>query len=52
MVRGRGQVQELVYSAPVNYRMSPRNAADIFQEVRMDPHAELTNLRKPSALGG
>ncbi len=44
--------KNLVYSAPVKYRMSPQDAADIFQEVWVDLHAELKNLRKPGALGG
>jgi len=44
--------KNLVYSAPMKYRMSPEDAADIFQEVWVDLHAELRNLRKPGALGG
>jgi RNA polymerase sigma factor (sigma-70 family) len=44
--------KNLVYSAPVKYRMSPEDAADIFQDVWVDLHAELKNLRKPEALGG
>ena len=44
--------KNLVYSAPVKYRMSPQDAADIFQEVWVDLYAELKNLRKPGALGG
>jgi RNA polymerase sigma factor (sigma-70 family) len=44
--------KNLVYSAPMKYRMSPQDAADIFQEVWVDLHAELKNLRKPGALGG
>jgi RNA polymerase sigma factor (sigma-70 family) len=42
----------LVYSAPVKYRMTPQDAADIFQEVWLDLYTELGNLRKPGALGG
>ena len=44
--------KNLVYSAPLKYRMSPQDAADIFQEVWVDLYAELGNLRKPGALGG
>ena len=44
--------KNLVYSAPLKYRMSPQDAADIFQEVWVELHAELKNLRKPGALGG
>ena len=44
--------KNLVYSARVNYRMSPQDAADIFQEVWVDLYVELKNLRKPGALGG
>ena len=43
--------QNLVYSAPVKYRMTPQDAADIFQEVWVELHAELKNVRKPGALG-
>ena len=42
----------LVYSAPVRYHMTPQDAADIFQEVWLDLYTELSNLRKPGALGG
>ena len=42
----------LVYSAPMKYRMTPQDAADIFQEVWLDLYNELGNLRKPGALGG
>ncbi len=44
--------KNLVYSAPVKYRMSDADAADIFQEVWVDLHAELRNLRAPGALRG
>ena len=44
--------KNLVYSAPVKYRMSPQDAADIFQEVWVELYSELKNLRKPGALGG
>jgi RNA polymerase sigma factor (sigma-70 family) len=43
--------KNLVYSAPLKYRMSPQDAADIFQEVWTDLYSELKNLRKPGALG-
>jgi RNA polymerase sigma factor (sigma-70 family) len=42
----------LVYSVPVRYRMSPQDAADIFQEVWLDLYSELPNLREPGALRG
>jgi RNA polymerase sigma factor (sigma-70 family) len=42
----------LVYSAPVKYRMSREDAADVYQEVWLDLVAELPTLRKPGALGG
>jgi len=44
--------KNLVYSAPIKYRMSPQDAADVFQEVWLDLYTELANLRKPGALGG
>jgi RNA polymerase sigma factor (sigma-70 family) len=44
--------KNLVYSAPIKYRMSPQDAADVFQEVWLDLYTELGNLRKPGALGG
>jgi RNA polymerase sigma factor (sigma-70 family) len=44
--------KNLVYSAPVKYRMLPQDASDIFQEVWTDLYTELKNLRKPGALGG
>ncbi len=42
----------LVYSAPVRYRMTPQDRADIFQEVWLDLYTGLGNLRKPESLGG
>jgi RNA polymerase sigma factor (sigma-70 family) len=42
----------LVYSVPVRYRMSPQDAADVFQEVWLDLYSELPNLREPGALRG
>jgi RNA polymerase sigma factor (sigma-70 family) len=44
--------KNLVYSAPLRYRMLPQDAADVFQDVWVDLYAELKNLRKPGALGG
>jgi len=44
--------KNLVYSAPMKYRMSSQDAADIFQEVWLDLYSQLKNLRNPSALGG
>jgi hypothetical protein len=40
----------LVYSAPVRYCMPPRDAADVFQEVRVDLATALKNHRQPGAL--
>ena len=40
----------LVYSVPVRYRMSPQDAADVFQEVWLDLYSELPSLREPGAL--
>ena len=42
--------KNLVYSAPMKYRMSAEDAADIFQEVWIDLYSELKNLRRPGAL--
>src|SRR4029077_8305629 len=42
----------LVYSAPFRYRMTPQDAADIFQEVWFDLYSELPNLRQPGAIRG
>jgi len=42
--------RNLVYSVPVQYRMSPEDAADIFQAVWTDLFAELPRLRNPGAL--
>ena len=44
--------KNLVYSAPINYRIGPQDAADIFQEVWVELYLELKNLRSPGALGG
>jgi RNA polymerase sigma factor (sigma-70 family) len=42
--------RNLVYSVPVKYRMSPEDAADIFQAVWTDLFSELPRLRSASAL--
>lgn len=42
--------KNLVYSAPVKYRMTPQDAADIFQDVWAELYSELKNLRRPGAL--
>jgi RNA polymerase sigma factor (sigma-70 family) len=44
--------KHLVYSAPIKYRMSPQDTADVFQEVWLDLYSELKKLRNPRALGG
>lgn len=42
--------KKLVYSAPMKYHMSPRDTADVFQEVWLDLFTQLGSLRKPGAL--
>ena len=42
--------RNLVYSVPVKYRMSPEDAADIFQAVWTDLFSELPRLRSAGAL--
>lgn len=42
--------KNLVYSAPVRYRMRPEDAADLFQSVWTDLFSELPNLRDVDAL--
>lgn len=42
--------KNLVYSVPVRYRMSPEDAADVFQQVWMALFSELPNLRQAGAL--
>jgi RNA polymerase sigma factor (sigma-70 family) len=44
--------KNLVYSIPVKYRMSPEDAADVFQSVWADLYAELRRLRRVDALRG
>jgi RNA polymerase sigma factor (sigma-70 family) len=44
--------KNLVYSAPLRYRLSRQDAGDIFQEVWLELYAEMKSLRKPGALGG
>lgn len=42
--------KNLVYSAPVRYRMRPEDAADLFQSVWTELYSELHNLRDVDAL--
>jgi RNA polymerase sigma factor (sigma-70 family) len=42
--------KNLVYSAPLRYRMQPEDAADVFQCVWAELFSELHNLRKVEAL--
>jgi RNA polymerase sigma factor (sigma-70 family) len=42
--------KNLVYSVPVKYRMSPEDAADVFQAVWTELYQELGKLRSPGAL--
>jgi RNA polymerase sigma factor (sigma-70 family) len=42
----------LVYSAPLKYRLPQEDAADVYQDVWVDLVGELKNLRKPGSLGG
>jgi len=42
--------KNLVYSIPLKYRMSPEDAADVFQAVWADLYAELRKLRQVYAL--
>ncbi len=42
--------KNLVYSVPVRYRLSPEDAADIFQQVWLALYSELPNLRRSGAL--
>ncbi len=42
--------KNLVYSAPVRYRMRPEDAADLFQSVWTELFSELHNLRDVDAL--
>jgi RNA polymerase sigma factor (sigma-70 family) len=42
--------RNLVYSVPMKYRMTPEDAADIFQAVWTDLFTELPRLRSPGAL--
>ncbi len=44
--------KNLVYSAPVKYRMSPEDAADIFQSVWLEAYKEMGKLRSPGAFRG
>jgi len=42
--------KRLIYSVPVKYRMSPDDAADIFQNVCVDLFTNLSKLRKVESL--
>lgn len=42
--------KNLVYSVPVKYRMSPEDAADVFQSVWTELYNELSKLRRPGAV--
>ncbi len=42
--------KRLVYSVPFKYRLSQEDAADVFQAVWIDLHAELGRLRETKAL--
>lgn len=42
--------KNLVYSVPVKYRMTPEDAADVFQAVWIELYTELAKLRAPGAL--
>jgi RNA polymerase sigma factor (sigma-70 family) len=44
--------KNLVYSVPMKYRMSPEDAADIFQAVWLELYNELPRLRQPNAVRG
>ncbi len=44
--------KNLVYSAPVKYRMAPEDAADIFQGVWLEAYKELPRLRSVGAFKG
>lgn len=42
--------KNLVYSVPLRYRLSPEDAADVFQSVWMELYSDLANLRNTGAL--
>ncbi len=42
--------KNLVYSVPVRYRLSPEDAADVFQHVWLALYSELPNVRRTGAL--
>lgn len=44
--------KNLVYSAPMKYRMTPEDAADIFQAVWLEAYKELPRLRSVGAFKG
>ena len=45
-----GKYKNLVYSVPMKYRMTPDDAADIFQSVWLELYSELPRLRRPGAV--
>lgn len=44
--------QRLVYSVPIKYRLSPEDAADVFQGVWVDLYRDLDRLEQPNAVRG
>ena len=44
--------KQLIYSAPLRYRMSPEDAGDIFQSVCLELYNSLPRLREQGALRG
>jgi len=44
--------KNLVYSVPMRYRLTPEDAADVFQSVWLDLYSELRNLRSAGAIRG
>lgn len=44
--------KRLIYSVPLRYRLSPEDAADVFQFVCLDLYRGLASLRDTAALGG
>ncbi len=44
--------KRLIYSIPLRYRLSPEDAADVFQLVCLDLYRDLASLREAGALRG
>jgi len=44
--------KRLIYSIPIRYRLSPEDAADVFQLVCLDLYRDLASLREAGALRG